>query len=150
MIPASEFSFDPVNLICQCPAGETISYRGIREDLHGNLKALFEGRLMQCRHCDLKHQCMKNPSSADHRKGSGRQVSFIVEHKRKPNYTDWMKHRVDCAYGKQVYGHRMSTVEPVFGNLEHNKGLKRFSPEMGFSISSLAFVLLGKNRTVMP
>ena len=38
-----------------------------------------------------------------------------------------MKHRVDSEYGKQVYGHRMSTVEPVFGNLEHNKGLKRFS-----------------------
>ena len=127
VIPASEFSFDPVNLICQCPAGETISYRGIREDLHGNPKAMFEGRLMQCRNCDLKHQCMKNPSSADHRKGSGRQVSFILEHKRKPNYTDWMKHRVDSDKGKLVYSHRMSVVEPVFGNIGTNKGLNRFS-----------------------
>ena len=127
VIPASEFNFDPVNLTCQCPAGETISPRGIREDVYGNPKAMFEGRLMQCRHCDLKHQCMKNPTSADHRKGSGRQVSFILEHKRKPNYTDWMKHRVDSDKGKLIYSHRMSVVEPVFGNIGTNKKLYRFS-----------------------
>ena len=127
VISASEFNFDPVNLICICPAGEHISYRGTREDMNGNPKAMFEGRLLQCRHCDISHQCMKNPSSANHRKGSGRQVSFILEHKRKPNYTDWMKHRVDSDHGKLVYSHRMSVVEPVFGNIGTNKKLNRFS-----------------------
>lgn len=127
VIPASEFSFDPVNLICVCPAGETISHRGVRDDIYGNPKVMFEGRLMQCRHCDLKHQCMKNPDSANHRKGAGRQVSFILEDKRKPNYTDWMKHRVDSDKGKMIYSHRMSVVEPVFGNIGTNKGLNRFS-----------------------
>ena len=29
--------------------------------------------------------------------------------------------------GKQIYSHRMSVVEPVFGNLSSNKGLNRFS-----------------------
>jgi len=34
---------------------------------------------------------MSNPESADHRKGNGRQVSFIIEKKyRTANYTDWM------------------------------------------------------------
>jgi hypothetical protein len=127
VIPASEFSFDPVNLICVCPAGETISHQGVRVDQYGNPKAMFKGRLMQCRHCDLKDACMKNPSSADHRKGSGRQVSFNLEHKRLPNYTDWMKHRVDSDKGKLIYSHRMSVVEPVFGNIGTNKGLNRFS-----------------------
>jgi len=28
---------------------------------------------------------------------------------------------------KQVYGHRMSVVEPVFGNIGTNKKLNRFS-----------------------
>ena len=127
VIPASEFQFDPVNKTCVCPAGEVISYRGERNDINGKTKAWFEGRLLQCRHCDLKHQCMKNPSAADHRKGAGRQVSFMLEAQRKPNYTDWMKHRVDSAYGKQVYSHRMSVVEPVFGNIGTNKKLNRFS-----------------------
>jgi len=70
---------------------------------------------------------MKNPASANHRKGNGRQVSFLLRKSRKPNYTDWMKHRVDSHKGKQIYSHRMSVVEPVFGNICVNKGLKRFS-----------------------
>lgn len=35
--------------------------------------------------------------------------------------------RVDSDFGKMVYSHRMSTVEPVFANIGSNKGLKRFS-----------------------
>lgn len=126
-IPASEFDFDPVNKTCVCPAGENLSFRREAQDGNGNWKQFFEGRLIQCRHCQIKTRCMRNPSSANHRKGSGRQVSFIVEHKRKPTFTDWMKHRVDSAKGKQIYSHRMSVVEPVFGNLGYNKRLNRFS-----------------------
>lgn len=127
VIPADEFSFDPIELTCKCPAGELISFRGTREDRNGNHKAFFEGRLLQCRQCTLKQACMENPSSANHRKGNGRQVSFILENRRKPNYTDWMKHRVDSTKGKHIYSHRMSVVEPVFANIGTNKRLNRFS-----------------------
>jgi transposase len=127
VIPASEFAFDPTELSCVCPAGEGISFRGVREDTTGNKKATFEGRLNQCRHCDLKERCMKNPSSADHRKGAGRQVSFALTAGRKPTHTDWMKHRVDSDKGKLIYSHRMSVVEPVFANIGTQKGLSRFS-----------------------
>ena len=103
-----------------------------REDNNGNLKLFFEGRLSQCRSCELKTECMRNPESADTRKGHGRQVSFILEtgasnKASKPNYTDWMKGRVDSLKGKQIYSHRMSVVEPVFGNMGINKRLNRFS-----------------------
>lgn len=128
VIPASAFDFDPVNLTCRCPAGEAISFRGQRPDQQGHLKVFFEGRLLQCRHCELKARCMTNPASANHRKGNGRQVSFILEKtQRAANYTDWMKHRVDSDKGKQIYSHRMSVVEPVFGNIGTNKRLNRFS-----------------------
>jgi len=70
---------------------------------------------------------MQNPSSADTRKGHGRQASFIIENKQSPRYTDWMKHRVDSKEGKLIYSHRMSVVEPVFGNIGTNKRLNRFS-----------------------
>jgi len=128
VIPATEFDFDPVSMTCRCPAGEAISFRGQRTDQHGHLKVFFEGRLLQCRHCELKSRCMTNPAAADHRKGNGRQVSFILEKaKRAANYTDWMKRRVDSDKGKQIYSHRMSVVEPVFGNIGTNKRLNRFS-----------------------
>ena len=127
VIPASEFQFDPVNMTCICPAGKTLSPRGVKVTDTGLPKAYFEGRLLDCRNCDKKHECMRNPDAANHRKGNGRQVSFVLEHKRKPNFTDWMKHRVDSEYGKLVYSHRMSVVEPVFGNIGTNKRLNRFS-----------------------
>ena len=126
VIAASEFSFDPTDLSCHCPSGNEISFRGLREDDAGNQRAMFEGRLSQCRGCELKNKCMKNPSSANHRKGNGRQVSFAMA-KKKPSYTDWMKHRVDSAKGKLIYSHRMSVVEPVFANIGTQKRLSRFS-----------------------
>jgi len=43
------------------------------------------------------------------------------------NYTDWMKHRVDSPKGKEIYSHRMSVVEAVFGNIGTTKRLNRFS-----------------------
>nr|WP_284215726.1 transposase [Agaribacter marinus] len=89
-IPASEFQFDPVNKTCICPAGEQISFRGIRENTEGIQTAYFEGKLLQCRNCEKKHKCMHNPKSADHRKGAGRQVSFRLATDREPTYTDWM------------------------------------------------------------
>ena len=126
-LPASEFQFDPINKTCQCPAGEALWLRREGKDEYGNSKLFFEGRLTKCRSCPIKHQCMRNPSSANHRKGNGRQVSFILQNNREPNYTDWMKQRVDSDKGKHIYSHRMSVVEPVFGNIGANKKLNRFS-----------------------
>ena len=126
LLPASEFQFDPINKTCRCPAGETMWMRREAKDEFGNLKLFFEGRLTKCRSCAIKHQCMRNPESANNRKGNGRQVSFILQTKREPSYTDWMKQRVDSDKGKQIYSHRMSVVEPVFGNIGANKKLNRF------------------------
>ncbi len=79
-------------------------------DQNNHYKLFFKGRLTKCRHCPLKHQCMRNPASPNTRTGHGRQVSFILATKR-----------------KLIYSHRMSVVEPVFGNIGANKGQDRFS-----------------------
>ena len=99
-----------------------------RKDEHDNDKIFFEGRISKCRECEIKKQCMQNPESADTRKGHGRQVSFIIKERQpEETATDWMKERIDSDKGKQIYSHRMSVVEPVFGNIGTNKGLSRFS-----------------------
>ncbi|SDU16311.1 transposase [Halopseudomonas salegens] len=125
--PAGAFKFDPIKMTCICPAGQQLSHRGVRANDNGIPVAYFEGRLLQCRHCPKREACMHNPQSAEHRKGAGRQVSFQLEANRPPSYTDWMKHRVDSPEGRAIYSHRMSVVEPVFGNIGTNKRLSRFS-----------------------
>ena len=127
-IPSTEFSFDPINRTCTCPAGEAMWLKTDKVDQLGHHKLHFEGPVSKCRHCHLKYDCMRNPESPNGRKGHGRQVSFIIERaKSKVSYTDWMKQRVDSLEGKLIYSHRMSVVEPVFGNIGTNKKLNRFS-----------------------
>ena len=67
---------------CICPAGEQISHRGVKINDRGQRTAYFEGRLLQCRHCAINDKCMKNPASANHRKGAGRKVSFTLSDQR--------------------------------------------------------------------
>ena len=126
IIAASEFELDAINETCKCPTEKELLKSNKTTDEHGNSKIFFSGRLADCRDCHLKAKCMRNPEATDHSRGHGRQVSFITEKTGSP-YTEWMKLRVDSKKGKQIYGHRMSVIEPVFGNICSNKGLKRFS-----------------------
>lgn len=112
-------------MTCQCPGDNLLQVKKIGLDAKGNQKAFFEGRLTDCRGCPKKDLCMRNPASADDRTGHGRQVSFITE--KKTSYTEWMRHRIDTDEGRAIYSHRMHVVEPVFGNIESNKGLNRFT-----------------------
>jgi len=125
VIPASEFIFNLKKKTCRCPAGNEMWLKNETTQGTSRIQLYFEGKLTDCRHCPLKHDCMRNPSSADTRQGNGRQVSktFSIH----ANATDWMKRRIDSRDGKTIYAHRMSVVEPVFGNIESNKRLNRFS-----------------------
>lgn len=125
---SSDFTFNETEKTCICPAGKTMGLHHAGSDKNENVKLFFQGPVSQCRQCPLKKQCMRNPSAADKPNGKGRQVSFIIgKTEKRTNYTQWMKDRIDTDEGKTIYAHRMSTVEPVFANIEHNKGLKRFS-----------------------
>jgi len=132
----TDFKFDSKNITCTCSADEQMSFRGERTDKNNNVKVFFEGRLLQCRHCTLKTRCMTNPDAANHRKGNGRQVSFMLKKQHKESVTDWMRERIDSERGKQIYSHRMSVVEPVFGNIGSNKRLNRFSLRSKIKVQS--------------
>lgn len=125
VIPSSEFQFNRNRKTCVCPAGEDMWLKNEMTTAYGTKKIYFEGRLSKCRSCALKHECLRNPDSPNDRTGHGRQVSFIIDAEK--TATEWMKKRVDSKKGKQIYSHRMSVVEPVFGNIGTNKKLNRFS-----------------------
>lgn len=124
-IPASEFSFNSKKKTCTCPAGnEMLLYREVQVDV-GKYRLGFEGRLTDCRHCERRFACMRNPDSANTREGHGRQVTFI--HKTTANASEWMKRRVDSKEGKHWYGQRMAVIEPVFANITVHKRLNYFT-----------------------
>lgn len=125
VIPSSEFNFSIKNKTCSCPQGNELWLRDETLDEYGKGKLFFEGKLTDCRRCPIKNECMRNPDSPNTRRGHGRQVS-VTYHTRQ-SATHWMQRRVDSKLGKKIYGHRMSVVEPVFGNIGTNKRLNRFS-----------------------
>jgi len=128
VFPPSDFTFDVEKMTCQCPAGEMLGQQKRGKDNRGNQKVFFTARQRQCQACHLKKDCMRNPSAASQRNGRGRQVSFMLKkNESKDRYTDWMKQRIDTSKGRQIYSHRMSVIEPVFGNISANKKLNRFS-----------------------
>ena len=125
---ASDFNYSATEKTCICPAGNRMRLKNEGTRADGNLKIFFVGRLSECLACDLIKDCMRTPKTANTRAAEGRQVSFIIAKSEKVSgATDWMKTRVDSDKGKQIYGHRMSVVEPVFGNIGSNKRLNRFS-----------------------
>jgi len=125
VIPSTEFRFNKKKKTCHCPEGNELWLKNDVDDGKGKIKLFFEGKLTDCRHCPIKHKCMRNPGAADTREGHGRQVSITYTNGKTPS--DWMRKRVDSQKGKLYYSHRMSVVEPVFGNIGTNKGLNRFS-----------------------
>ncbi len=62
-------------------------------------------------------------------------MTFFDKSERKAkSHLDRMKAKIDSPMGRHLYSKRLGTVEPVFGirysvfgNLETNKGLKRFT-----------------------
>jgi hypothetical protein len=57
-----------------------------------------------------------------------RQVAIFKREQRSPNdLLQAMKQRIDSPEGRRRYSQRIGTVEPVFGNIRHNKRLNRFT-----------------------
>jgi hypothetical protein len=60
-------------------------------------------------------------------KEHGQQVSFLNTKQDKTSYLNLMKQKIDSEAGRKIYGRRMWTIEPVFGNICSNKRLNRIS-----------------------
>ncbi len=119
-----DFAYDPVLGTCLCPAGKSLYQNGANCLHNGQIGTKFQGALRDCVPCAQRAQCLRTPE-----KTQTRQVCFF-RGKADPQaqrVTDIMKRAIDSERGRALYGGRFATVEPVFGNLRHNKRLNRFT-----------------------
>ena len=84
----------------------------------------FSGTLRDCVPCDQREKCLRSRE-----KTKVRQVSFFrgKADSTQVSYTDLMRRAIDSPEGTALYGRRFATVEPVFGNIRHNKRLNHFT-----------------------
>jgi transposase len=108
---------------CRCPAGKALYANGSNCTINGHAAIKFRGAERDCLPCTLRHQCLRKPDTT-----KTRQVAFFMgKREDTPSETDKMKRRIDSDEGKRMIAARFATVEPVFGNLRHNKRLRRFT-----------------------
>ena len=118
-----DFNHDPAANTCICPAGQALYSNGNQCTTNGRDYHKFQGAKSVCGPCTLRAQCLRHPDRTP-----TRQVAFFAKNQPSPlKHTEKMKQRIDSDQGRAQYGKRFATVEPVFGNLRHNKGLNRFT-----------------------
>ncbi len=119
-----DFTLDPETGVCTCPAGKPLYRNGTNCIHNGHLATKYTGTLRDCLPCEQRAQCLRTPE-----KTKVRQVAFFrgKADTTEESHTDRMKRAIDSEAGRARYGRRFATVEPVFGNLRHNKRLDRFT-----------------------
>ena len=118
-----DFAYDPGTNTCICPAGKRLYSTGRHCTTQGRAHCRFRGAKRDCVPCTLRDQCLRHPQRT-----ATRQVAFFTKNQASPlQFTARMKAAIDSERGKALYGRRLATVEPVFGNLRYNKGLDRFT-----------------------
>ena len=119
-----DFDYDPKAGTCVCPAGKSLYQNGANCHHNGHLAVKFQGALRDCGPCVLRANCLRKPDTT-----KTRQVSFFYGKASGTtlSFSDLMKQAIDSERGRALYGRRFATVEPVFGNIRHNKGLDRFT-----------------------
>lgn len=104
-----------------CPAGKKLYRNGGDCAIGGYAAIKFRAPASACRDCPLRTKCLRKPDTTP-----SRQVA-VLKRKHTATHTQAMRARIDSALGRQQYGRRFATVEPVFANLRHNKRLNRFT-----------------------
>lgn len=117
-----EFVVDFENKKAVCPNGKEMILISDDFQTPNGPHIRFRGYLKNCRECPLQNKCMKKEV-----KLQGRQISVLIESKKKITQLDKMRKVIDSDEGKELYSRRMHTIEPVFGNICSNKRLDKLS-----------------------
>jgi len=119
-----DFTYDESSGKGVCPAGKEmwmVSKNFVSSN--GFTGVRFMGRLRNCRPCELRAKCLRNP------KTEARQVVFFsgMTKEKKESFTQKMIKKMDSVKGRYIYSKRMGIIEPVFANICSTIGLNKFT-----------------------
>ena len=119
-----DFTYDAAARTCVCPAGKSLYRKGRARVINGFVAEAFRGTKRDCAPCAHRAQCLRTPDTTP-----VRNVAFFrgAVDAEPVSQAARMRERIDTPAGRARYGQRFATVEPVFANVRHNKGLDRFT-----------------------
>jgi transposase len=124
MYRAKDFALSEDKRFCICPAGKRLYRNGGNVILDRNTAIKFRSRKTDCRVCEVREKCLRNPETSEVRQVcfiQGR-VSDITE-----TFTEKMRKKVDSIKGRLLYNRRLGTAEPPFAHIRSMLKLDRFT-----------------------
>ena len=117
-----DFAYDTKSDSFTCPNGNILKLEAAHHKMRNGTFRTYRIKDDSCTNCPLRQKCLTDSNTRR------RYICLPLENSEQElNPSQRMKRKVDSLLGKIIYGWRMGCVEPVFGNLRHNKHLDRFT-----------------------
>lgn len=114
------FPYDPITDTYECPNGQRLVFKGIRNQTHkrtGYKSVLREYESINCSGCSLYGQCCKST------KGYNRKIEV---NEKLEEYKQQARENLHTELGQQLKKRRSIEIESCFGDIKHNMGFRRF------------------------
>jgi transposase len=121
---AKDFTLSEDKRFCICPEGKRLYRNGGNVILDRNTAIKFRSRKTDCRGCEVRERCLRNPD-----KSEVRQVCFIQGRVTgiAETFTEKMRQKIDSIKGRLIYNRRLGTSEPPFAHIRSILRLDRFT-----------------------
>jgi transposase len=122
--PNRDFTMSEDQRYCICPAGKRLYRNGGNVVVKGLRAVKFRGRKTDCRVCELRKKCLRNPERSE-----VRQVYFFQgpAGNKPETFSAKMRRKIDSIKGRLIYNRRLGIAEPPFAHIRSALGLDRFS-----------------------
>lgn len=118
-----DFIVDPKNETVTCPAGKKMWVKSRNPKAWGIPAMQFKAHVHDCKQCSFRKQCLRSENQKEPRTF----VWFKTHLSEHQTYTKRMIKKIDTDEGRREYAKLLGAIEPVFANITHTLGLKRFS-----------------------
>jgi transposase len=121
---AKDFTLSEDKRFCICPAGKRLYRNGGNVILERNTAIKFRSRKTDCRVCEVRERCLRNPDTSE-----VRQVCFIQGRvtSMAETFTEKMRQKIDSIKGRLIYNRRLGMAEPPFAHIRSILRLDRFT-----------------------
>jgi Transposase DDE domain len=116
----ADFTYDREHECYRCPGGKVLKLKARRHQIENNIYRRYEAEEAECRSCPLRERGWQPPEARRNHLAS-------LSGKAKETLSQKMRAKIDTPAARAIYGQRLASVEPVFGNLRSQKRLDRFT-----------------------
>ena len=116
-----DFTYDVESDSYRCPAGNTLTHR-CHQKLRNNSGHKYQAKSGTCKNCPLIEKCIKVKTG----KNPVRTL-YVADRKYGENLSEEMRRKIDDPVNRELYSRRQQIIEPVFSDIVHCKGMRRFT-----------------------